>query len=85
MFHGLETHVLAHLDVTVLYIIFKSFEIYQILPQNPNLWVYQKNMFVVKIGQNYLFLGCDTHILAQLDVTVIYIFLRCFKRYQISC
>jgi hypothetical protein len=64
--------MLSQLDVTLLYIIFRCFKKYQILPKNTKklAFGYTKNVCLGhKNGSKSVFLGHEAHILARLDVT----------------
>jgi hypothetical protein len=40
---------------------------------------------MAKTSQKFIFHPCETHILARLDILMLYIIFRGFKKYQVSC
>jgi hypothetical protein len=75
-FHLREAHILAQLDITVLYPIFWGFKKYQVSAQNPNGLAFSfidKCLFTAKTSQKYVFHPCEAHIIVWLDITVFYI------------
>jgi hypothetical protein len=69
MFHPHEEHILARLDITVLYTIL--FEVFRNIEFR--LLFYQKYLFIVKTSKKSVFQSLEAHILSRLDISVMYI------------
>jgi hypothetical protein len=55
--------------------VYKSFEKYRVATQNPQGLAFsltKKRLFAMKTVQKYVFHPCEVHILAHLDITVLY-------------
>jgi hypothetical protein len=79
VFHSREVHILAPLDITLLYTIFLCFEIYWISTQKPKgvAFGFKGNIYSrQKPSENPYFISVGGHILARLDIMVLYTFLR---------
>jgi hypothetical protein len=50
-----------------------GFEKYQVSAQNQNGISLQKRLFAMKADRKSVFHSCETHILAQLEITVLYL------------
>jgi hypothetical protein len=74
VFLGREPHISDRLHIIALYIIFYGFE--KKMAQNPKELAFgftEKCLFVMKIGQKFIFYPCESHILSWLVVSVLYI------------
>jgi hypothetical protein len=72
IFHQCETHIISPLDVSVLYINFRGLEA---SAQNSKVLAFdffEKCLFTMKIGQKSIFHHRETHILARLDIMVLF-------------
>jgi hypothetical protein len=75
VFHLCETHILAWLDISMLYIIFRGFKKYQVWCQKLNslgLGFTEKYLFVTKIDRKSVFQPHEAHVLSWLEVSVMY-------------
>jgi hypothetical protein len=84
VFYPYETHILAKLDIMVLYIIWgRGVEKYKVSAENSNGLAFgftNKHLFIVKMHRKYIFHPSESYILAQLHITVSYtIFLSFWK------
>jgi hypothetical protein len=73
-------YILSWLYILLLYTNFRGFEKYIFSAQNSKGFAFgftNKYLFTVKMDQKSIFYLCETHILSQIDNTVLYtIFLR---------
>jgi hypothetical protein len=76
VFHPHEAYNLSRLDASMLYINFWGFEKYWASAQNPkrvSLQFYWKCMFTMKTGWKSVFHPRGAHIIARLDIMLLYI------------
>jgi hypothetical protein len=76
IFHPCEAHIIARLDITMMYTSVLMFWKYQISVQNRKGLAFgfnEKCLFTVKTGRKSIFHPREAHILSRLDILVLYI------------
>jgi hypothetical protein len=81
VFHSCEAYILSRIVISMLYKKFRHFKKYRVSAKNSNVLAFdftKNGLFTIKTDRKSVYHPCETHILARLDITVLYIFFFMF-------